>query len=158
MAKKRQQLAVRLAITSMLFVSLVFAGRLLADEPYVSTDGWRPKRQPASNSQEANARLGWPLEQPILVEQPALVSSRVADRWCSCQHSSICGHCGLQRPIRAAYLDAAPFETAPFETTPLPQQTDTFLVNGKQWRPAVNRLRLAMEQVNEKLQQTLGQF
>jgi len=75
-------------------------------------------------------------------------AAATASRWCRCEHSSICGHCGLQRPILAAYHD-----------TPKPMaEPRTMLVDTEQRLPALDRLRLALDQVNDKVQQTLGQF
>lgn len=77
-----------------------------------------------------------------------VTTAATASRWCRCEHSSICGHCGLRRPILADYHD-----------TPKPTaEQRTMLVDTEQRLPAIDRLRLALDQVNDKVQQTLGQF
>ena len=68
--------------------------------------------------------------------------------WCRCEHSSICGHCGLKRPILAVYQD-----------TPMPTaEPRAMLANSDQLRPPLDRLRLAFERANDRVQETLGRF
>ena len=95
-------------------------------------------------SQAAGAKPGEPSAQAA----GFATAAPAASRWCRCEHSSICGHCGLQRPVLAAYHD-----------TPKPMaEPRTMLVDTDQRLPALDRLRLALDQVNDKVQQTLGQF
>jgi len=154
-----------------------------AEDGLVSDDGWRPKghhrqtavtgpaeaftapsrpvavltRPPAAA--DANEPFDWrdDLYGPSRTTSPVAAAKSVefsaqaaapASRWCRCEHSSICGHCGLQRPVLAAYHD-----------TPKPMaEPRTMLVDTDQRLPALDRLRLALDQVNDKVQQTLGQF
>ena len=154
-----------------------------AGDGLVSGDGWRPKghhRQAAVTGPaeaftapsrpvavltrppavaDANEPFDWrdDLYGPSRTTSPVTAVKSVdssaqaaapASRWCRCEHSSICGHCGLQRPVLAAYHD-----------TPKPMaEPRTMLVDTDQRLPALDRLRLALDQVNDKVQQTLGQF
>ena len=154
-----------------------------AEDGLVGDDGWRPKgyhRQAAVTGPaeaftapsrpvavltrppavaDANEPFDWrdDLYGPSRTTSPVTAAKSVessaqaaatASRWCRCEHSSICGHCGLQRPILAAYHD-----------TPKPMaEPRTMLVDTEQRLPALERLRLALDQVNDKVQQTLGQF
>lgn len=160
-----------------------------AAEPQISTDGWRPKRQPAPSAGGAEADSVAVVEHPTSTtpqtapskpaepfdwqddlsgvsagdQQPAAVvissaagpapslpSQNTDCHWCRCQQSDprLCGHCGLPRPVQAAYRAVRPAGEGP----------RTMLAGDEPTVPAVNRLRLALEQLNDRVQQTLGQF
>lgn len=81
---------------------------------------------------------------------PSLPNQNTACHWCQCQQSDprLCGHCGLPRPVQAAYREMQPAGEGP----------RTMLAGDEPTVPMVNRLRLAFEHVNDRVQQTLGQF
>ncbi len=113
-----------------------------ASEPFDwrdDLDGPSPTARPA-----AGVKTGEPPAPAAVLA----VSTVTPSRWCRCEHSSICGHCGLQRPILAAYGD-----------TPAPlAEPKTMLVDTEQQLPALDRLRLALAEANERVQETLGRF
>ena len=166
----------------MLATLLLLGSSSLAAEPQVSADGWRPKRQPTAprNPAEVEVATVPQPQQPAFTNQQttvekqqhesfdwrddlygptpvtahaipattAPVKTQVSSCWCSCESSAICGHCGLRRPILADYHD-----------TPKPTaEQRTMLVEDEQQLPVADRLRVALKQVNDRIQATLGQF
>jgi hypothetical protein len=81
---------------------------------------------------------------------PSSPRQNTACDWCQCQQSDprLCGHCGLPRPVQAAYRS----------TLPTLNNLQRLLVDDNPMVPALDRIRLAMEHVNDRVQQTLGQF
>lgn len=72
--------------------------------------------------------------------------------WCRCQHSRVCGHCGRQRPALAVYQ-------GPVSATDLLQASDhAVFAAAKDKSPVLDQLRLAMEQMGNQVQQSLGRF
>jgi hypothetical protein len=181
--RKRNDQRSTTTIHAGLFATLLLLGHAsFAAEPQVSADGWRPKRQPTAprNPAEVEVATVPQPQQPAFTNQqtavekqqhesfdwrddlygPAPVTAhaipattapgktQVSSCWCTCETSAICGHCGLTRPIVAAYCDPPKSIASP----------RSMLVEDEQQLPVADRLRVALKQVNDRIQATLGQF
>lgn len=92
------------------------------------------------------AGAGGVVSTPLIGSAAVLPSQPPARCWCQCRQSDprLCGHCGLPRPVQAAYREGQPAVEA----------AQTILVDDELLRPPLDRLRLAVDRV----QQTLGKF
>jgi hypothetical protein len=182
MRKQNDQGSTTSIHAGLLATLLLLGSSSFAAEPQVSADGWRPKRQPTAPRNPAEVEVAtvpqpqqpaFTNQQTTAEKQPhesfdwrddlygptpvaahaipattAPVKTQVSSCWCSCESSAICGHCGLRRPILADYHD-----------TPKPTaEQRTMLVEDEQQLPVADRLRVALKQVNDRIQATLGQF